>query len=463
MDVLDDPLPPLPLIPLAVRSPEATVVIVTWNNVTLLRSALDALLLQDLGANAFSTVVVDNASVDGTAVALAEDYPWCTVIRNPVNLGFAGGANSALRVVATPYVALLNDDATPEPSWLRELLTPLQKDPALAAASSRVLFRPKYLRLRVATEPFRPGPHDPRELGVRIDRVEVNGKDVTGGVLWERSTHTPAADGTWTRPDSEWFVPVPPDGPVQLQVTWSADRVKPVQMSWEHGDLRVSCGPETTRVQLVVDGPRIDVINSAGGVLLEDGHGADRGHQHPDTGQFLEAVPIMSACGNGMAVRTAAGAEVGWFDEAFFLYYEDTDLSWRLRNRGWGIDYAPGAVLRHSHAASSGTHSAVFRFHVDRNRLLMLTKLGDRSLATRQVLRYPLTTVSMSLRALVGLLLHRPGGMPREVLQVRLRVLVSYLRRAPRCLQKRAQERRHRLPGTLPLLTASEDWVNGAA
>jgi GT2 family glycosyltransferase len=146
MDVLDDPLPPLPLIPLAVRSPEATVVIVTWNNVTLLRSALDALLLQDLGANAFSTVVVDNASVDGTAVALAEDYPWCTVIRNPVNLGFAGGANSALRVVATPYVALLNDDATPEPSWLRELLAPLQKDPALAAASSRVLFRPKYLR-----------------------------------------------------------------------------------------------------------------------------------------------------------------------------------------------------------------------------------------------------------------------------------------------------------------------------
>ena len=95
---------------------------------------------------------------------------------------------------------------------------------------------------------------------------------------------------------------------------------------------------------------------------------------------------MFNACGNGMAMRTAAGREVGWFDDDFFLYYEDTDLSWRLRPRGWAIRYEPTAVLRHLHSASSTEWSPLWIFHVDRNRLLMLTKDATAPLALRAVL-----------------------------------------------------------------------------
>ena len=42
------------------------------------------------------------------------------------------------------------------------------------------------------------------------------------------------------------------------------------------------------------------------------------------------------------------------------MYYEDTDLSWRLRERGWRVLYVREAVARHDHASSSGTGSPMF-------------------------------------------------------------------------------------------------------
>ena len=99
-----------------------------------------------------------------------------------------------------------------------------------------------------------------------------------------------------------------------------------------------------------------------------------------------------------MAIRAAAGRAAGWFDDAFFLYYEDTDLSWRLRAGGWSVWYQPTAVLRHVHSATSTEWSPLWTFHVDRNRLLMLTKNATAGLALRAVLRYPLTSASMLLR-----------------------------------------------------------------
>ena len=88
-------------------------------------------------------------------------------------------------------------------------------------------------------------------------------------------------------------------------------------------------------------------------------------------------------------MRTAAGRAVGWFDDDFFLYYEDTDLSWRLRSRGWPIRYEPTAVLRHLHSASSTEWSPLWIFHVDRNRLLMLTKNATAPVALRAVAPLP--------------------------------------------------------------------------
>ncbi len=433
--------------------PLATVVIVNWNGAHLLPACLDALAAQQT-AKPFLTWVVDNASADGSLELLRTRYPDVRVLAAPRNLGFAGGNNFALREVSTPYAVLVNNDAVPEPDWLDNLLAPFLEGTGeadqLGAVTGKVVFLPSFLRLSLATEGFVPGAHDSRELGVRISSLRVAGTQTLHGVLWERFTYgsegPPDAPFFWTRPAGDLLLPIPrdhPDAPLELELTWAAERAKPVRVSWPGGEaqLPVEAEPTTVRVSLPAGLPRVDVINNAGGVVLRDGYGADRAYQRVDDGEFDKPAEVFTACGNGMAMRTGLGHELGWFDDDFFLYYEDTDLSWRIRARGYAIRYEPTAVLRHVHAASSKEWSPLFVFHVDRNRLLMLTKDASLGLACRAVLRYPLTTLSMAKRAVRQGIADRRRPAVRPTL-LRLKVLASYLRLLPRMLSRRAEVRR---------------------
>jgi GT2 family glycosyltransferase len=54
--------------------------------------------------------------------------------------------------------------------------------------------------------------------------------------------------------------------------------------------------------------------------------------------------------------------DIGLLDEGFFLYWEDTDLSFRLRKRGWQLGVAAGSTVLHKENASTGDRSKVDRF-----------------------------------------------------------------------------------------------------
>jgi hypothetical protein len=351
--------------------------------------------------------------------------------------------------VTSPFAVLLNNDATPEPDWLEHLLAPFSAPGGerLGAVTGKVVFLPRFVRLRLSTPGFVPGPHDSRELGVRVSSVSVAGEEKLGEVLWERLTYgaegPPSDRFFWTRPAGELLLPVPAEGPVEVGFAWAADRPKDVSLSWVGGSVTLPAGEQTTSVSLTLPAEidRVDVVNNAGGIVLDDGYGADRAYQQVDDGRFDTPTEVFTACGNGMAVRRELGAELDWFDDDFFLYYEDTDLSWRIRARGYGIRYEPSAVLRHVHAASSGEWSPLFVFHVDRNRLLMVTKDATARLALRVVGRYPLTTASMALRSVRQAVANRSRPAVRPTL-LRLRVIASYLRLLPRMLARRRQVRR---------------------
>ena len=71
--------------------------------------------------------------------------------------------------------------------------------------------------------------------------------------------------------------------------------------------------------------------------------------------------------------------QVGLLDDRFFMYYEDTDLSWRARLAGWKVVYAPKAVIPHIHCGTTEEWSSFFLFYTDRNRLAMVLKNGSSS------------------------------------------------------------------------------------
>lgn len=134
------------------------------------------------------------------------------------------------------------------------------------------------------------------------------------------------------------------------------------------------------------------LVNSTGNQIDRRGFGLDRGWLAED-GTHQPAPDVFGFCGNGALLRMSALTEVGYFDPDFFLYYEDSDLSWRLRRAGFTVEYVGGAVLRHQHSASSVAGSQLFRYYNERNRLLLLLKHGWLPRALGELLFFAIRTV----------------------------------------------------------------------
>jgi N-acetylglucosaminyl-diphospho-decaprenol L-rhamnosyltransferase len=101
------------------------VVIPSWN-----RSELLADCLEHLGQQTVShrTVVADNGSVDGTAALVREQFPDATLIELGQNLGFGRAVNRAAVEGGAEAIVVLNNDVNVEPSFLSEIVTPLEDD-----------------------------------------------------------------------------------------------------------------------------------------------------------------------------------------------------------------------------------------------------------------------------------------------------------------------------------------------
>lgn len=178
------------------------------------------------------------------------------------------------------------------------------------------------------------------------------------------------------------------------------------------------------------------LLNNAGVVLREDGYGADRGLGEPDGPPYDAAAEVFGFSGGASLLRADAVAAVGGFPARFFLYYEDTDTSWRLRLAGGTVGYVPDAVVSHGHSVSSDRRSGLFHFSNERNRLLTLTRCAPAPVALRALARFGLTTASLAAKRL----LRRPVPDARNFrVPLRLRVLLSYARLLPWALRTRAE------------------------
>ncbi len=119
------------------NDPLVSVLVVNFNGAAHLPGCLLALARQSLPRHRFEVVVLDNASVDGSA-ELVREHPWMTLVRSPVNLGFAEGNNVAARYAHGSRLVLLNNDTLPDPHWLTELVRVSDRHPGRLVASKLV-------------------------------------------------------------------------------------------------------------------------------------------------------------------------------------------------------------------------------------------------------------------------------------------------------------------------------------
>jgi GT2 family glycosyltransferase len=100
---------------------------------------------------AVETIVVDNASEDGSPAAVAARSPEVRVIANPVNVGFARACNQGVGATTAPHVLFLNPDATVTAGAVEVLAARLDADPAVGAVGP--LTRDPHGTIQVSTGP----------------------------------------------------------------------------------------------------------------------------------------------------------------------------------------------------------------------------------------------------------------------------------------------------------------------
>lgn len=422
-----------------------SVITVNHNGQAYLPGLLESLRRQTY--RAFEVLVVDNASSDGSIDLIRHRYPWVRLVEARTNLGFVGGNNLGFAAARGEYFALINNDTFVEQNWLRHLVVEANSSPKIGAVASKILFARPYLSVGFDVPTFSPArlgsSGDTRELGIFLAEASSGFVDCPyRKPIFREGFYGPETVGTevWRWSDRHAVV----DFPIESQNQAAILRLRLAGHAIENRLLEVRFGSGTPTVRLeigreesehlinvpleTVERESFEVINNAGSFLTPDGYAGDRGIYQPDRGQFDIAEDVGAFCGCSVLLRRSALLHAGVFDRDFFMYFEDTELSWRLRKAGYRLRYQPASVVRHFHTGTSGESSPLFVFLVARNRILMILKHAPLRVAFRAVLEELAKTVRLIVQ-------YRSILAP--AVRARLRVQVSLIKQAPRAVLKR--------------------------
>ena len=122
---------------------------------------------------------------------------------------------------------------------------------------------------------------------------------------------------------------------------------------------------------LMASTPRLD---GAGDSYHVSGRAWRKGHGMAASAGPQGDVDTFGPCAAAALYRRDAFEEVGGFDDRFFCYFEDVDLAFRLRLRGYTCRYVHAAVVHHVVSAASGYRSDFALYHGERNAIWTFVK-----------------------------------------------------------------------------------------
>lgn len=331
------------------------VVIVNWRTPLLTERAARSLWPQLQAGD--ELVVVDNASASadphdnslahlrrlGAQLGSAGPARF-GLVQSRRNGGFGYGVNLGARNLRQDALVLLNSDAYALEGFVDALTAPLGHD-LVEATTARLLLEGRWRLVDDGAEPASPQSSSPQ---------------------------APSAVGPNTPSGAESADPQSP-GAVEAQTeptTGAAHSTGSAQLRGLDGGIWVS------------DPSGVELINSTGNVVDACGNGHDRSWLAPAK-QEHDSPEVFGICGGACAISARAWRQLGGMRQDLFMYYEDTDFSYRLRRAGYRVQYVRQAQARHAHAASSDSASEAFTTWNTRNRLRVATRYAPASVAAR--------------------------------------------------------------------------------
>lgn len=119
-------------------APLVSVVIVNYNGKKFLNECVGSLYSQSYPD--FEIIVADNASVDGSIEFLKSGFPLVRIIRNPANLGFAGGINTGILNARGSFILALNNDTRIDRDCILRLVDVMVHDHAIGMCAAKLAF-----------------------------------------------------------------------------------------------------------------------------------------------------------------------------------------------------------------------------------------------------------------------------------------------------------------------------------
>lgn len=342
------------------------VVIVNWRTPLLTERAARSLWPQLRAGD--ELVVVDNASASADPHDNSLDHlrrlgaqlgsagpARFGLVQARRNGGFGYGVNLGARNLRQDALVLLNSDAYALEGFVDALTAPLGHD-LVEATTARLLLEGRWRLVDDGAEPASPQPPG---------AVEPASPQSS-------SPQAPSAVGPNAPSGAESADPQSP-GAVEAQTeptTGATHSTGSAQLRGLDGGIWVS------------DPSGVELINSTGNVVDACGNGHDRSWLAPAK-QEHDSPEVFGICGGACAISARAWRQLGGMRQDLFMYYEDTDFSYRLRRAGYRVQYVRQAQARHAHAASSDSASAAFTTWNTRNRLRVATRYAPASVAAR--------------------------------------------------------------------------------
>ena len=331
------------------------VVIVNWRTPLLTERAARSLWPQLRAGD--ELVVVDNASASADPHDNSLDHlrrlgaklgsagpARFGLVQARRNGGFGYGVNLGARNLRQDALVLLNSDAYALEGFVDALTAPLGHD-LVEATTARLLLEGRWRLVDDGAEPASPQ----APSAVKPASPQSSSPQPPGAV----GPNNPDGAETKTEPTAG-----------TTQSTGSA------QLRGLDGGIWVS------------DPSGVELINSTGNVVDACGNGYDRSWLAPAK-QEHDSPEVFGICGGACAISARAWRQLGGMRQDLFMYYEDTDFSYRLRRSGYSVEYVRQAQARHAHAASSDSASEAFTTWNTRNRLRVATRYAPASVAAR--------------------------------------------------------------------------------
>jgi O-antigen biosynthesis protein len=338
-------------------------------------------------------VYVYNCSVEYIECIEKNTYSFeYRILKMDENLGFAGGNNYAIQMAKKnndyDFYVLINDDTKPDVNWLANLIKIAVTDASIGAVTSKMLYyepfilvNGKILQQDKATGEKKASLRFYENTG--FEDCYYNKKFYLKG--FQQQEEDEIYSFRWVEEEFSLAIPVSlkkASGEYKLKIFIRKNPLTKKRLLLSIGktaigtiNLRDNQVCYTISISSsVIQSSYTHIIQNAGSDYDRRFNGYDKGSGKFDEGQYNKIQEVNMFCGGACLLTKKALQETGLFNSHFFSYYEDSDLSLRLKRKGFKIIYNPDAFVFHYHSGSGKEWSPFFTYYVFRNKIIFSAK-----------------------------------------------------------------------------------------